>query len=146
MYIPVLQKRVVNQGQHHPKYVGRHNHHQWHRGVSDPDNSGTRPGSDQPPAIVQVCSLRSPFTIRPPTTFTSSPLWDVRVLPIRPRALCHNTSTTNHPRKLEQSAVVASLDRIRMSDNKRLSIFCAWMKFTLVFPYSIFMSSTGCHE
>jgi hypothetical protein len=68
--------------------------------------------------LFRLCSLRSPFTICPPTTFTYSAFWDVRVLPLPPRALCHNMPTTNHPRKLEQSAGVASLDHIRMFDNK----------------------------
>jgi len=55
MYLLVLQEREPDQvtslglsllqchpgliqAEHHPEYVGRHTHHQWHRGVSHPDN------------------------------------------------------------------------------------------------------------
>jgi len=35
-------------------YDSGHTHHQSHRGVPDPDNSGTPPGSGQPPVTLQV--------------------------------------------------------------------------------------------
>ena len=47
--------------------------------------------------MARVNHLISPWTIPPPT---SSPLWDVCVLPLRLLlvALCHSTPTTNHLR------------------------------------------------
>ncbi|AES87681.1 hypothetical protein MTR_4g032150 [Medicago truncatula] len=67
MYLPVLQEREAakvmpmgqpllqcrpspSQAQHHSEYVAGHNHH---HGVPDPDNSGTPPGSGQPPVTLQ---------------------------------------------------------------------------------------------
>jgi len=55
MYLPVLQEKEVaqvtsmglpllqchpgpTQAQHRPEYDGRRTHHQWHHGVSHPDN------------------------------------------------------------------------------------------------------------
>jgi hypothetical protein len=49
-------------------------------------------------------------------------------------------------KKLEQSDEVAFLDFIRISDDKGLWICWVSMKCKVVFPDSIFMSSTGCHE
>jgi len=76
-------------------YTARRTHHQWHHG--DPDNSGTPPLVNHL-RLFRLCSLRSlrsPWTIHPPT---SSPLWDVPPLPLLPVALSHRTSTTNHLR------------------------------------------------
>jgi len=42
------------QAQHPPEYDDRHTHHQWHRGASHLDNSGTPPASGQPYATVQA--------------------------------------------------------------------------------------------
>jgi len=64
MYLPVLRERevakVMSLGlqmlQCHPGlvYAAGHTHHQWHRGVSHPENSGTPPGSGQLPVTIQV--------------------------------------------------------------------------------------------
>jgi len=69
MYLPVLQEReaakVMSLGMrllqcHHGLvycalvYVSGHTHHQWHRGVSHPENLGTPPGSGQPLVTVQA--------------------------------------------------------------------------------------------
>jgi len=35
-------------------YDPGHTHHQLHRGVPDPNNSGTPPGSGQPPVTLQA--------------------------------------------------------------------------------------------
>jgi len=64
MYLLVLQEReaakVTSLGlpllQCYPGlvYATSHTHHQWHRGVSHPENPGTPSGSDQPPVTIQV--------------------------------------------------------------------------------------------
>jgi len=65
MYLPVLNERepdqVTSVGQPllqcHPGlvYAAGHTHHPWHRGVSDPDNSGTPLASGQPPVNCSDC-------------------------------------------------------------------------------------------
>jgi len=95
-YFWLIEKYYISpsQAQHRPKYAGRHTHHQWHRGVPDPDNSGTPHGSDHL-WLFRLCSLRSPWTIPPPT---SSPLRYMCVFPLPLVALCHSTPTSNHLR------------------------------------------------
>jgi len=70
IYFPVLQEKeapkvtLLEQPllQCHPRLVSAaalvydpgHTHHQSHRGVSDPDNSGTLPGTGQQPVTLQA--------------------------------------------------------------------------------------------